>query len=96
MLTVYRKELVGGLNEVKLPVGSKVLRAAMSLSDNGKEVVSIWYQCDTENGMEDRRFVVYGTGADMSEIDGYIKEYIGTAFKSNRYAFHVYEVEKEY
>lgn len=96
MLTIYRKELNGGLNTIKLPMGAKVLRTAMSLAESGKEVVSIWYQCDTENGLEDRRFVVYGTGADMSEIEGYIKDYIGTAFKSNRYAFHVYEVEKEY
>lgn len=57
-----------------------------------KDVISIWAKVETSSSLEKRRILVFGTGADMSDVANFRLEPIGTVQKSNKYAFHVFEV----
>lgn len=107
MKTVYRYEINQAINDVKLPVGAKILSVGISKGwkyspvdsynpvDDTRtqvEIISMWALVDTDSSVETRRFLVFGTGADMSATETYTLDFIGTVQKSNQYAFHIFEV----
>ena len=95
MKTVYRYEINSVVNDVVLPANAKILSVGLATNNKlqfGKEIISIWALVDTDNSVETRRFLVYGTGADMTGTETYELIPIGTVQKSNQYAFHVFEV----
>lgn len=93
MKTVYRYEINQAINDVNLPVGAKILSVGVAENGISSNVISLWALVDTEVGKETRRFLVFGTGADMSETETYNLEFVGTIRKSNAYAFHIFEVK---
>ncbi len=96
MLTVLRYEINDAINDVKLPVGAKILSVGLAQDERGKEKISVW--CEVDVAMPDyrpeatatTRFLVFGTGANMDDMLNFNAKYIGTVQKSNKYAFHVY------
>ena len=68
-----------------MPEGAIILR----VDQQGLEIC-LWAEIDTNDALRDRRFEVFGTGADMVTGDGITRAYINT-FLSGRYVFHVYE-----
>lgn len=79
MKTVY-KYTTGIVN---MPKGAIVRKAAMQ---DGQ--VQLWAEVDTDNPLEQRHFVSYGTGWEIEE-DNIC--YIDTVF-DGIYVWHVYEV----
>lgn len=80
MKTIY-KYPAGILN---LPKGAIVRKAGMQGG-----VVTLWVEVDTDNPLEERHFVSYGTGWEISEDRSLC--YIDTVF-DGIYVWHVYEV----
>lgn len=93
MKTVYRYEINQAINDVNLPVGAKVLSVGVAENVISCNVISLWALVDSDAGTETRRFLVFGTGADMSATETYNLDFIGTIQKSNAYAFHIFEVK---
>ena len=92
MKTIYRYIINETINTVHIPFNAQILNAGTAIDDNGKEVVSIWAKVDTENTREVRKFLVVGTGADLSSTETYNLHYLGTVQRRNLYAFHVFEI----
>ena len=88
MKTVYRYEINQAINDVNLPIGAKVLSVGVA-----NNIISLWALVDTESGTEKRKFLVFGTGSDMSKTETYNLTFVGTIRKSNTYAFHIFEVK---
>lgn len=88
MKTVYRYEINQAINDINLPIGAKVLSVGVA-----NNIISLWALVDTESGIEKRRFLVFGTGSDMSQTETYNLTFVGTIRKNNAYAFHIFEVK---
>lgn len=72
-----------GVSRVRLPIDAKVLSTNVQ---DGK--VQIWAEVDDEAALEDRHFIVYGTGHEMLDTEHQV--YVGTIF-DNPFVWHVYE-----
>ena len=92
MKTIYRYTINETINSVSIPSNSQILNVGTAIVGNGKEVVSIWAIVDTENTQDTRKFLVVGTGADLTATETYNLKYIGTVQRRNKYAFHVFEI----
>lgn len=107
MKTIYRYEINQAVNDINLPVGAEILSVGIvndwkytpidpnDPCDNthtNVEAISLWAMVDTDNSAETRRFLVFGTGANMDATETYNLTFIGTVQKSNKYAFHIFEV----
>ena len=79
MKTVYKYRL----GDIQLPVGAKVLTAGVQ----GGEFY-LWAEVDTDQPLEERHFVVYGTGWEITDSN---RCYIATLFEG-AFVWHVYEV----
>lgn len=75
---------------ITLPKGAKIVSVGSQYA-NDKNRFYIWAEIDTEADLEDRHFVIYGTGWGH---DKFFKEYIGT-IHSEGFVWHVYEYLKE-
>lgn len=97
MKTIYRYEINEAINDVELPEGAKVLTVGVSNSNAiGHEIISLWAEIDTNQDYNViRRFVIFGTGANLDLIENNNPRYIGSFKKKNNYEFHVYEVDKQ-
>ena len=80
MKTVYKYPT----GEVMMPKGAKVLAA---WCQNGE--VQIWAEVDDKAPLEERHFVVYGTGWEIATDRNL--SYIGTVH-DGAFVWHVYEV----
>lgn len=97
MKTIYRYEINQAVNDIKLPIGAEILSVGIvndwkytpvdpnDPCDNTHttiETISLWVMVDTDNtSTETRRFLVFGTGADMSATETYTLTFIGTVQK---------------
>ena len=86
MRTIYKYQLNDADNIIEMPANSMVLSAATQ----NHEVV-IWASVETTHGINNRRFLVIGTGWDMSEYENLELKFINTVFV-DRMVFHVFEV----
>lgn len=86
MRTIYKYQLNDADNIIEMPANSMVLSAATQ----NHEVV-IWASVETTHEINNRRFLVIGTGWDMSEYDSLELKFINTVFV-DRMVFHVFEV----
>lgn len=80
MKTIYKYNT----GEVTMPKDAKVLKAGIQ---NG--VVYVWAEVDTKAPIEERHFVVYGTGWEIATDRNL--SYIDTVF-DGPFVWHVYEV----
>ena len=99
MRTILRYELPDCLNRISIAAGAKVLSVGVSVNALGKEIPSIWAECDVHDdvkyepyGTEIRTFFIAGTGSNIDDISAYDKTYLGTMRLANQYAYHIYEV----
>jgi hypothetical protein len=87
MQTIYKYKIEPGINEIELPILSRVL-SVQTINDEPY----IWVLQETEYSKELRKFVSIGTGWD---IKYQLKEYIGTfQIKSLDLVFHLWELSK--
>lgn len=78
--------LTGSYLSLQMPKGAKVL----CIQTQGRHNVCIWAECDSTQGMEERKFFLYATGEPMSELS---QTYVGTfQLDEGGLVFHVYEV----
>lgn len=92
MKTIYRYTINKPINDIDIPNGGEVISVGISKDeDTGKEVISLWVSIDTSSSLTKRRFLVFGTGANMDDTINFDMKFIGTVIKSNMYAFHIYE-----
>ena len=81
MKTIYKYPT----GSIQIPKGARVLTAGCQSGE-----FYIWAEVDTEAPLEDRKFVVYGTGWEISEDK---LSYVSTVFE-HVFVWHVYEVLK--
>ena len=86
MITIFKYEIVGSVNEIELPKGAEVLSVAFQ-----SHKIFMWAKVDTEAKTEIRNFEVFGTGHKMTRDMGIDYKFIGTAHMSNGLVFHVFE-----
>ncbi len=89
MIAIYKYELnIDDDIPIKLPKGAKIL--TVNLQNNNP---FIWAEVDVTAELEERSFVMFGTGQSiMPEILAKLN-YIGTIFPGP-FVFHVYQVVK--
>lgn len=92
MKTIYRYTINKSINDIDIPNGAEIISVGVS-KENDKEEISIWAIVDSGASMTKRRFLVFGTGADMDETTNFNLKFIGTVKKANQYAFHVFEIK---
>jgi len=89
MRTVYKYNLTdqGIVLKLELPEGAKVLLVAQQ----GRGVYA-WIEVDTSRPIEERTFIITGTGERLPETDGPL-EHIGsaTADYNGTFVFHFWE-----
>lgn len=97
-MTVYRYEIndPSGVNHIEIQAGATPLNVGCYLNEEGKEVISVWVACNSEDSKQVRTFIVAGTGANLDNLINFNYKYIGTVQKSNKYAFHVFEVDNDF
>lgn len=89
MKTVWKFVLHPNL-KVHMPVGAKPLY--VGVQDN--TALCIWAQVDTTAELEEREFVIAGTGHELPEKTG---KYLGTVmFNEGELVFHVFDTTPEY
>lgn len=95
MKTIFRYNLNSSINDVELPSGAEVISVGVSKNERtNKEIISMWVSVNTTTKTFDkRRFLVFGTGANMDDTSNFNMKYLGTVIKSNMYAFHIFEVK---
>lgn len=93
MKTIYRYTINKSINDIDIPNGAEVISVGISIDDNAKEVISLWAMVDTSASTTKRRFLVFGTGANMDDTTNFNINFLGTVRKSNMYAFHIFEVK---
>lgn len=94
MKTIYRYTINKPINDIEIPNGAEVISVGISTDDETeKEVISLWAIVDTTASKTKRKFLVFGTGANMDDTLNFNTNFLGTVRKSNMYAFHVFEVK---
>jgi len=85
-MTIIWKYKIGIGNTIKIPKGAKVLSSKIQNSQ-----ICLWIKVNTDKDIENRRFVVIGTG---HEIDNNLKmKFIDTVInKDESLVFHIFEV----
>lgn len=87
MRTIH-KYVVGSTATVSMPRGATVLTIQAQ-----RDVPCIWAEVDTTQPLEDRRFIIFGTGHEMP-ADASLT-YLGTfQLDGGALVFHVYEEDK--
>lgn len=82
MITIH-KQVLRYPNILVVPAGA-IFRSVQIQNDE----ITVWYECNTEQPMEQRHLRIYGTG---HEMDVMLRQYIGT-MQAGPYVWHVYEV----
>ena len=84
MKAVYKYTFfLDDIQRLKMPVGAKIL----SVQVQGN-TPCIWAEVETTNALQERAFVIKGTGHEIKERD---LRYIGT-FQMPPFVWHLYEV----
>ena len=91
MNTIYKYEIgIMDYQTIKIPCDSKIL-AFQQMNDK----YFIWVLVDANKPLENRKFIVYGTGYIIKNLEKL--NYIGTAHDENFYVWHLFEkLDKEY
>lgn len=94
MITIYRYPINQAINELRMPNNAQILKVGLAVDDENdyKEKITLWVKVDTDQPIVNRKFLIFGTGADMDETATYDLKYIDTVQKSNHYAFHIFEL----
>jgi hypothetical protein len=93
MKTIWKYEFqMTDVNTVEMPEDARVLTVQVQ---NG--TICLWAEVDTNNRMEERKFMTCGTGARIKEDpDLFDYTYIGTVqLQHVRRVFHIYEILEE-
>lgn len=88
----YQIDLIGGIQEVNMPIGSRILKCKYL---NNR--ISIWvlFSSSQENELSIRRFIVLGTG-DKHDLSNGDLEYVDSLIVNNgNYVFHVFELDQK-
>lgn len=94
MKTIHRYELTEAINVISVPENAKVLSVGTSKNpQTKKEVISIWMAVEDTNRKHQRKFLVFGTGANLDDTINFQLDFIGTIKRADEYAFHVFETE---
>lgn len=87
MRTIWKYELDllkdGGINDIAMPLHAKALTV-----QNQRGALCLWVECDPQEPMAERRFIIVGTGFSFCS-DG--MSYVGT-LQDRQFVWHVYEV----
>lgn len=87
MRTIWKIELKEAVEEHKLPKGAKFLYVG-----NQRECICLWFEVESNNELEPRRFEIAGTGKAQMDVE---KTYLGSAIFSNgNFVWHIYELLK--
>ncbi len=96
MKSIYRYELPDTVNEIQMPTGAEILHVGLTRQFNkdnsSKQVCSVWAKVDTTAHDETRKFVIFGTGANLDETENFDMKYIGSFQRADMFTFHVFEV----
>jgi len=84
MKTIYKYTLVLGSTNLKMPIGAKILTAQ---KQDGQLRLWALIDTETEQPMETRHFMVYGTGDVLPKNPG---TYLST-LQDGSYVWHVFE-----
>lgn len=77
-----------GRGTIKMPKGSQILHVNQQDDRNGYDRLMLWAMCDPDAEMEDRDFIVAGTGTPID--NDYDMTYIGTVHLSG-FVWHVFD-----
>lgn len=83
MRAVYKYQIAGFGSSLYVPKGGKVLNIG-----HQHGVICLWIEVETSNEVEERAFMVFATGAELSAK---ASQYHGTV-TDGRYVWHVYEL----
>lgn len=102
--TIWRFEINKDVNEIEMPKGAEILNglhvehnSVITETPNGferdiQEVISIYAIVDTTAPMEIRKFLRFGTGANMDETANFELKHIGSCQRKKSWMCHVFEV----
>ncbi len=95
MKTIYRYEINREVNDLSLPQDFKILSVGVVKDPKtDKEKINMWAEVDDyrTSPKVPVKIVIFGTGADLSSLENFSHQFIGTVQKSNQYAYHVFLV----
>lgn len=78
---------VTGEQTLSMPIGARILTAQVQNTQLGTKQICLWAIVNKRNGIEDRKFYIYGTG---HNIDIKNKEYIATVQEENL-VWHIFQ-----
>jgi len=85
MKTIWKYEINKVVQELEIPFGAKFLHVG---NQNGH--ICLWFEVESENKKETRRFEIAGTGKAQLDID---KKYLGSMiFHNHAFVWHIYEI----
>ena len=82
MKTVWKFPLTGVESIITMPAKAKIVSAAIK-----DKTMVLWAEVDTEAPLDDRTFVVKGTGHRLNDLEFYV-----ATIQDPPFVWHIYEV----
>lgn len=87
MKTIYKYPIGSPDSTIEMPQGAQIL----TIHDQ-EDVPTIWALVDTDAEPEGRRFLVFGTGWEITKPHNKHLSFLGTSFGREGLVWHVFEV----
>jgi hypothetical protein len=86
----YQIDLYGGAQSIRMPQGAILLHVGRDHSTPNPDIVSMWYEVDTEAPYIERVYTIRGTGHPIPDGTTYVGTVIAPPF-----VWHIYQVTDE-